>query len=147
MAALNSSVGHPTTIIRQYRWSATMYYHRHKQMRLPSRRTIYTIEYTMSWHRTCTDITLLLKISPCHWNLLQYKNRVESLQQITQPTRETWLSCYEWNIFVMVIITIYPSGYPTIYLTKTSTQTSAKLSTNISQTSNNLKNITKVTTS
>ena len=32
-------------------------------IRLPSRRTIYIIGYTMSWHRTCTDITLLLKIS------------------------------------------------------------------------------------
>ena len=31
MAALNSSLGHPTTISRQYRLLSTMYYHRHKQ--------------------------------------------------------------------------------------------------------------------
>ena len=31
MAALNSSLGHPTTISRQYRLSSTMYYHRHEQ--------------------------------------------------------------------------------------------------------------------
>ena len=88
-------------------------------IRLPSRRTIYTIGYTMSWHRTCTDITLLLKISPCHWNLLQYKNRVESLQQITQPTRETWLSCYEWNrlvLFRFAIISRTFAIWPCVYL-------------------------------
>ena len=31
MDALNASIGHPTTISQQYRWSATMYCHRHKQ--------------------------------------------------------------------------------------------------------------------
>ena len=49
MAALNSSLGHPTTISRQYRLSSTMYYHRHKQ------RINIPLEVAPQQYRWCTN--------------------------------------------------------------------------------------------
>ena len=46
---LNTSIGHPTTISRQYRSSATIYYHRHKQrINIPP-------EAAPRWYRWCTN--------------------------------------------------------------------------------------------